>query len=84
MKTTNVEVIQRISVEYDETKFTQEFLDSFPESFFPFDTIDEHIEYLADGYARGFWDEFSFIEGYGQAKEWGFKFELYDAETNIE
>lgn len=70
-----VTVCQIISVTVDETKFTEEFLKEFRESFYPYSDINDHIAHLGDLYARGIVDEFShFIEGYGDPKDFGIKF----------
>ena len=75
-----ITVCQIISVTVDEGKFTEEFMSEFRQFFFDYDTIDEHIEHLADLYARGIVDEFSgFIEGYGDPKDFGIQFKLVDS-----
>ena len=70
--TKEVKVTQWIRVTVDETKFDGAFMREFRESFYPMHTLDEHIEHLAQLYARGIIDEFSnFIEGYGPPKDMG-------------
>ena len=69
-----VDVITRVKVTVDETKFTPQFMEEFRQSFYPFDTIDEHIRHLAQLFAREIADETDFIEGYGMPAEMGIKF----------
>ena len=74
MQTRTVRVEQIVEVSIDDTKFTPEFMAEFRRTMYPFDSVDRHIEHLAQLYARGTADEFSFIEGYGPASEFGIKF----------
>jgi hypothetical protein len=67
-------VAQTIVVTVDETKFTSEFMREFRLHFYPFDTLDKHIEHLAQLHARGLAADHSFIEGYGPAKDMGIRF----------
>ena len=60
-------VSQVVTVTVDETKFTPEFYAEFRASMYPFDSLDEHIEHLAQLHARGIADgPNDFIEGYGR------------------
>lgn len=72
-----VEVIRTVSVEIDETKFTDEFLEEFSGyiSSSSIDDIQSHIEHLAWSFAAGRIDDDQFIEGYGPAKDFGIKFQ---------
>lgn len=71
-----VEVTQYITVTIDESKFDAKFLEDFCRSFYEFDTIDEHVEHLAQLYARGLVGMFDpFIEGYGRASDMGIEFD---------
>jgi hypothetical protein len=86
MLTQTVVVTQDVSVTVDETKFTEDFMQEFRESFFNFDSIDDHLEHLAQLYARGLvsdWDPEEFIEGYGPMKDMGIKFEIIDQSSEI-
>lgn len=76
-------VTMEIEVTINKSKFTPEFMSEFRESFYPFETIDEHIEHLAQMHARGIYDDHSFIEGYGYAKDMGIKFEHHSTETEV-
>ena len=84
MMTYTVGVSQIIGVTVDETKFTPEFMAEFRKSFYQFHKIDDHIEHLAQLYARGFINNFSdFIEGYGDPKDFGIKFRESDFDLQI-
>lgn len=65
-----VECSIRVRVTVDETKFTEAFMAEFRRSFFPFDTIEEHIEHLGQLAARGEMRS-DFIEGYGPPADMG-------------
>lgn len=84
MKIFEVIVTQGTNVEVDETRFTDEWMAEFRESFYDFYTMEDHIEHLASGFARGLWDNYSFIEGYGPAKEFGIKFTSFYTDAEIE
>ena len=79
-----VKVEQVIEVSVDETKFTPEFMTAFKATMYPFDSVNHHIEHLAQLYARGIVDNQSFIEGYGWASEFGIKFRQLNQEVEIE
>jgi hypothetical protein len=56
----------------------------FIESFYKFNCIEEHIEFLAQLYARGIIHDFSdFIEGYGNPKDFGIKFRVLDISSEL-
>ena len=84
--TTNKTVIveQTIRVTVDESKFTPEFMQEFRESFYDFDTLDDHIKHLGQLCARGIADDFSFIEGYGKASDMGIKFVGIDSDERFD
>lgn len=68
----NVDVEISIDISYDEAKFTPAFMASFREGFYPFDTINEHIEFIAEQIAVGNVNSpTSFLEGYGVLSEFG-------------
>lgn len=70
-----VQVTSVVNVTIDESKFTSEFMQEFRESYYPFKTIDDHIQHLGQMYARGLYSEIpGFIEGYGPANEMGISF----------
>ncbi len=64
-----VKIEKLIEVEIDESKFTEEFINDFKESFYPFENMDAHITHIA-------WLESSrllnsFTEGYGDISDFG-------------
>lgn len=74
-----VDVTQTVEVEVDESKFTPEFMQEFRNSFYSFHTINQHLEHLAQLYARGL--DRDFIEGYGPAQDFGIRFSLIDSDS---
>lgn len=74
---------QTVKVVLDETKFTPQFLEEFREHLYQFDSIAQHAEHLAQLHARGLVDDFSFIEGYGPAKDMGICFDIVDSEMEV-
>lgn len=79
MTTKRVAVQSMVSVTVDETKFTPEFMAEFRDSMYSFLSIDDHIEHLAQLYARGLCDEFTkFIEGYGPPSDMGVECKVTD------
>lgn len=78
-----VSVQQIIEVEIDESKFTSEFLQEFQENFYPFACVEEHMTHLAQLFAREIADNYSFIEGYGQAEDMGIKFKVEDCNVDV-
>lgn len=79
----HVSVTQNLVITIDDSKFTEEFLAEFRESFYPFTTIDQHIDHLAQLAARGIVGDFGerFIEGYGPAADIGFEFKVIDTDV---
>ncbi len=67
-----------VDLELDESKFDENFMESFKDYFYDFDSLNEHIEHLAQLYLRGIYDNGSFIEGYGKADNMGIKFHHID------
>ena len=84
MITKRVRVTQEVTVTVDETKFTPEFMAEFRASFFPFDTLEEHVEHLAQLAARGVADNGTFIEGYGPAADMGIRLDTTVEELEIQ
>lgn len=78
-----VEVTQMVTVEIDEEKFTPAFLSEFRDVFYPFRTVLEHVEHLAQLNARGLAFNQSFIEGYGEAKDFGIHFSTETVDIEI-
>ena len=77
MRTFRISVTQTIDVTLEDTKFNDAFMREFRASFFPFDTIEEHAEHLAQLQARGIHDlspfVSEFVEGYGSSHGMGIK-----------
>jgi hypothetical protein len=77
-----VEVRFLVDVEVDETKFTEQWMKDFRESFYPFYDIDDHIKHIAQLEAREILTPV-FVEGYGALKTMGIKAEVVGAEMEI-
>jgi hypothetical protein len=81
MITKTVAVTHYVDVQVDETKFTEEFMSNYREYMYEFDSIDDHIRYLARLAVEGYVDEFDksdkFIEGYGPQHEFGISALMY-------
>jgi len=60
-----------VEVEIDDSKFDEAFMAEFRESFYPFYTVERHVEHIAQLEARGLLDDFT--EGYGPIKDMGIK-----------
>ncbi len=88
MKTVSYQVIQTstVTVTVDETKFDENFMSEFLESFYPFQTLDDHMKHLAQLEARGLYSVggTEFIEGYGPANEMGIEAHVSDMDLEIE
>jgi hypothetical protein len=80
-----VVVTTEVDVSIDESKFTEEWMAEFRQHFYSFTTVQDHIEHLAQLYARGVIDGFEneFVEGYGPLKEMGISFTDGPIETQI-
>lgn len=85
MKTT-VEVTQTVDVEVDGSKFTDAFMQEYRASFYPFETIDDHIKHIAQMEARGILPlpDDGFVEGYGPLNEMGIKAHVIDQVEEID
>jgi hypothetical protein len=78
-----VTVTQIVLVTIDESKFDATFMAEFRASFYPFTTVNEHLEHLGQLFARGLADNGDFIEGYGPAKDMGIRFKIVDDSSEI-
>ena len=86
-RTYRVEVTQTVEVTLDEASFDETFMREFRESFYDFDTIEEHAEHIAQLQARGLIDTEvrpEFIEGYGPSNEMGIRARVIDTDINVE
>ena len=65
-------VEQTFDITYDPTKFTPEFLEHFRQHFYDFETVDDHLNHIADCIARGIaYGPECFLEGYGKLSTFG-------------
>lgn len=81
MKKFTLEVTQVIAVTLDETKFTEAWMEEFRASFYPFHSVEDHAQHLAQLCARGLADPWTrFIEGYGRPADMGIEFAILDSE----
>lgn len=83
-RTFRVAVTQTVEVKLDASKFDEAFMAEFRESFYNFDTIEEHAEHIAQLEARGLIGEWKpFIEGYGPAEDMGIAAQVVDTEIDM-
>jgi len=80
-----VEVTRIIEVSVDEEKFDEIFMGEFRKNFYEFNTIEDHMQYLAQLYARGVTDGSpkSFLDGYGFCEDMSIKFRNIDTEVTV-
>jgi hypothetical protein len=78
----NVTVTFDVSVEVDESKFTDEYMKIFREVFYDFETIEDHMCHLAQLEVRGLLDDQP--EGYGELSLMGIKVKVMNREQEIE
>jgi hypothetical protein len=74
-----------VDIEVDETKFTDEFMVDFRQSFYEFNTLDDHLAHLArlaDG--NNFYLLSKFIEGYGEPDDFGIKIHGINYDSEVE
>jgi hypothetical protein len=76
MTTEDIEVTQLVKVTVDESKFTPEWMADFREHFYPFTSIEDHMEHIAQLAARGVISTPCFIEGYGQSDDMGIRADI--------
>lgn len=74
-KTFTVEI--EVEVEVDESKFTPEFMEAFNEYIAEWNSIEDHMRYIAKLAAQGvIYHNEEFLEGYGILKDRGIDFSL--------
>ncbi len=84
MTSKTVIVETEVEITYDESKFTESFMEQFNEHFHQKDTVSEHVEYIAKCYANGSIDDYKpFLEGYGDLEDFGVKLEIVGTESDI-
>lgn len=75
IRTYEVEVNQIVRVTLDDAKFDDAFMQEFREGFYPFFTIADHVDHIAQLVARGIHEpskrSSEFIEGYGPSSDMG-------------
>ena len=73
-----------LSIEVDESKFTEEWMEDFRKVFYPFRTVQDHIEHLCLLQARGVIElPFTeFVEGYGNPADMGIRIVTIDVEVD--
>ena len=64
----NVNIEMSVEVHYNPEKFTDEFMEDFRKTMMPFETIDDHLQYLAIMFASGAIHNGK-LEGYGHLYE---------------
>ena len=71
-----------VTVTVDETKFTEEFMDEFRQSFYKFNNLDDHMRYIASLAAGGtvFYGD-QFVEGYGHIKDYSIDADVDDVDV---
>lgn len=88
MITKQVEVTQLVEVTVDESRFTDEWMESFRKMFYTYNSVDEHLQHLAQLEARGITYQphvsNEFIEGYGNASDMGISIRVLDVEMEIQ
>lgn len=58
-----------VKIKYDKSFFNKKFMEAFRDYMFPFETVGEHLEHLAQMKVRGLAE--GFVEGYGDLDEKG-------------
>lgn len=69
-----VERIDKYKVEFDETVINEQWMESFRQVFYDFDTLEEHAEHIAQyraRFGRGFIDGYGVPLENGKAPYWG-------------
>jgi len=86
IRTFEIDVTQTVRVVLDGRKFDEAFIAEFRQSFYDFDTLEEHAEHIAQLQARGVIDLTAtgeFIEGYGPSEEMGIKASVIATDINV-
>lgn len=85
-KKIEVRLIRTVSIEVDDAKFDEAFMEEFRKSFFPFKSLDDHLRHLACIVAdRSYGTEpKEFIEGYGTLEEMGISGRILDEDVEVD
>lgn len=78
MTTKFFEVVQTVRIDYDESKFTPEFMKEFRGYLYSFHSVNDHLEHLAQLKARELIENSSDVEGYGVLSEFGVSLSALD------
>jgi hypothetical protein len=78
-----VEVTFLVEVEVDETKFTPEWITDWQKVFYPFNSVEDHIEHIAQMEARDILNP-KFTEGYGPLADMGIKASVIDQRADVQ
>ncbi len=70
-----------VTVEIPKKAINAEFIKSFAEYMYPFDSVEEHAGHLGQLAARGLIPSNDFVEGYGDIAEMGIKVQLVEYEA---
>ena len=79
-------VSQYVDVVINTDKLDAAFMAEFRESFYPFETVEQHAEHIAQLAARNLIDNHrpdQFVEGYGPLAEMGIGFTKHAAQTEV-
>lgn len=77
-----VDVTQSVKVTLDESKFTPEFMEEFRRYFYPFYSLGDHAEHIAQLAARELLTP-KFTEGYGPLADMGIEAKVISGEEVI-
>jgi hypothetical protein len=76
-----IHITHQVVLTYDKAKFTKEFMANFQAHFYPFTTVDQHLNHIAYSIVRGTVAHSSdFLEGYGKLSSWGITWDLVTLE----
>jgi hypothetical protein len=79
-----VVVTQEIEIEYDEARFSPEWMKNFREYMYPFQTVEDHLKHLAQLKARGFLEcSDPWVEGYGHLPAMRITLKQIDQEEEV-
>ena len=76
-----ITVSHLVEVDLDESKFTPDFMSEFRENFYPFLSIEDHANHIAQLKVRELL--MPFIEGYGPALDFGIDAEIVDVSMDV-
>lgn len=84
MAKATVGVVQTVEIQYNDDAFSPEFMEEFRKSFYPFHTVERHLEHLAILFTSGaVFGRDPFVEGYGPLSHMGITFDVKSVQTEI-